>query len=64
MQVKIDWNNFSDFREIRKIVEYKDGQVFKTQHLKYVTKTYVLDADEISSPLSTSLVGCNITIQN
>ena len=64
MQVQIDWNNFSKYRIVTKVLEYKGGRIYKTKFIKYVKKSYIPYKDEIVTALSTSLVGHIITIKD
>jgi|SanBayMetagenome_1026888.scaffolds.fasta_scaffold04201_6 hypothetical protein len=61
-KIKIDYDNWYMYQSLYQITEYKNGAVYKTKMLGYVKKGYATLENQQLSPLSTSLLGKEISI--
>ncbi len=55
-RVAIDDGNWSEYREVRRVIEYRDNAIYRTEFLKYVRADYQPGEDEVICPLPTSML--------
>lgn len=62
MPITITYLNWGDYCTLWIITERRDGLTYKTKQVGYVKPDYAPKDDELLTPLSTSLIGKEITL--
>lgn len=62
--VKIDYGNWFAYKALYEITEYRAGCVYKTKFIKYVKNGYPSEPHQILNPLSTTVLGKEISIES